>query len=655
VSFLSILALGVVVFVAAPIAAHLLRRRRTEERLFPAAKLIPATPPTARRRSMLEDRTLFALRALAIVTLAVLGATPFVSCSHVAIERKGGASVALAIVVDDSLSMRAPFEGERTRFDRAKAAAAEIVAGARSGDSIALVLAGTPPRVAMATTTDLEAARAAVAEMRPSDRATDLDGALHVAADLVRSAPQRDKRVVVLSDRADGNPDGPPLAGDAEVSLWEPLPELGAKGEADCGVVGADRTETRVLVHIVCTDGSSNAGRAVTVSAGGKSIATVTPKEASPTVVLELPRDAPADLDVTLAKGDAIAADDVAPVSQAGADLAVGIVADPARNRLETGGPPPIEQAFAALDLGRLAKPLPGVPEHEEDLKGLSGLILDDPPGLTPESRKVVEAWVERGGALLVSLGRTASAAPLGAGFGGLFPGVVRFGPSTSTGADPTKCTFFGGSAESLVKLSPEGRTSLDHAAVEDARVLCAFDDGAPLFVERTLGRGSVLLSTLPFGVEESDLPLRPAFLTLIDRFADQAQARGGTRHVEAGQSFTFAGAKKVTGAFVPSDGGAPRPITVAERDGLLRAVTEVAGRYEVQLDGAAETRVATVPAREIDLRARRVSESARSAAFGGKAPKVDASPWVALFLLGLVALELVVRVVTAQRVKEEA
>ena len=50
-SFTTIAALLVALLVAAPVAAHLLRRRQAEEQPFPPAKLVPATKPMARRRS----------------------------------------------------------------------------------------------------------------------------------------------------------------------------------------------------------------------------------------------------------------------------------------------------------------------------------------------------------------------------------------------------------------------------------------------------------------------------------------------------------------------------------------------------------------------------------------------------------------------------
>src|SRR5580658_6110144 len=117
-AFLSWLALGVGLLVVAPYFAHRLRRRRAEEQPFPAAALVPPAPPKARRRSRIEDRALLATRGAAVLALALLGATPFVRCSRLSLQRSGGASVAMAIVIDDSMSMRAADTAGKTRFER---------------------------------------------------------------------------------------------------------------------------------------------------------------------------------------------------------------------------------------------------------------------------------------------------------------------------------------------------------------------------------------------------------------------------------------------------------------------------------------------------------------------------------------------------------
>src|SRR5215472_7167648 len=126
------MALLAAVLVIAPYIAHRLRRRTAQEQPFPPTRLVQPAPPTARRRSRLEDRALFASRAAAVALLAILGATPLVRCSRLSLRRSGGASVAMVIVFDDSMSMRARSRGV-SRFERARKGARELLASAREG------------------------------------------------------------------------------------------------------------------------------------------------------------------------------------------------------------------------------------------------------------------------------------------------------------------------------------------------------------------------------------------------------------------------------------------------------------------------------------------------------------------------------------------
>ena len=657
-SFASLAALLVAFLVAAPVAAHLLRRRRAEERPFPPARLVPPTPPTARRRSFLEDRALFGVRAVSVVALAVLGATPLLRCSHLALGRRGGASVALAIVVDDSLSMRAALPDGRPRFERAVEAARQLAEGLSPGDAAAVVLAGAPARVAVASTTNLAAVADALSAVGPSDRATDLDGAIALARALLDGLPQPDKRVVLLSDLADGDPEAPPIAGADDVVAWVPLPELEAAGGGDCAVIRADRAGQRARVRVVCTaaapgGGSPSAGRALEVRAGDKVLGKVDLAAAlrAEDLSVDLPADAPEVLAAALTGADAIGADDQAPVISAGGPLAIGVVVDAALTQVATGGPPPLEQALSALDLDAKIRPLTSVPEHADELAALAGLIVDDAPGFTPEVRRSLAAWVERGGVALLTLGPRAAAAPLGASFDPLVPGVVRWGPSPSQGVDPASAPTLGPSAGGLAALAPRGRAALDPQATEGADLLARWSDGAPLLMRRTLGRGSALILTLPLSTEESDVVLRPAFLALLDRFVGTARARGGARRIDAGETWGFDGYREVKIERVRYAGpGEPEPVAVTEVDRRIRAAPGLAGLYELTLDGERATRAVSVPEREIDLRPRRIHESARAAELGGMSASIDASPYVALGLLLLLAAELLLRTLGGKR-----
>jgi len=662
VSFLSLAALLVAVFVAAPIAAHLLRRRQAQEEVFPPAELVPPTQPAARRRSMLEDRALFAVRAASVLLLALLGATPFVQCARLGIARKGGASAALTIVIDDSLSMRAQLDhgpislGKQSKFARAMEAARELADGLKSGDAVAVVLAGAPPRVALAATTNLSAVKAALDGIVPSDRATDLEGAIRLGRELLRGVPHADRRVVLLSDLADGLSDGPPLGAGSEIPVWIPLPELEAKG-SDCAIRRADRSGVKVRARIVCSpvrDGkdtagqtSASAGRTIEVVSQDKRIASAPLGGAirAEDVVLDVPADAVKDLFVKLSPGDAIVEDDVAPVVHVDGSLPIGVVVDAATSQVATGGPPPIEQALGALQLDAEVRPLAAVPDHADELGAFAGIVIDDVPGLTPEGRKALAAWVERGGVLLSTFGKRAAAAPLGSGFDPVVPGVVRWGASPAEGAEASSAFFLGPSAEGLSKLSPEGRASFEPIAMAGADILARWADGAPLLWRRSMGRGAVFALSLPLSTDESDFVLRPAFLALLERFVGTARSRGGARVVDVGDAFTFDGYKDVAVEYVPGRlGEASQKQEVLEQNGRRLVVASLAGLYVARIDGEQTMRIAMVPEREIDLRPRKITETARAETLGGVQPALDASPYVALGLLGLFAMELMLR-----------
>jgi len=641
VSFVTALALGVALLVAAPWLAHRLRRKRADERPFAAAHLVPPAPPRARRRSALEDRTLFVVRALAVVALALLGASPLVRCQRLSVQRSGGASVAMVLVLDDSMSMRAKHGGE-TRFARARRGARELLSSAREGDAVAVVMAGAPPRVALAATTDLSTARELIDAVAESDRATDLEGALAMASGLVAQLPQVDRRVVLLSDLADGAPDGPPLGEGAAVPVWFATPEL-AGAAADCGVVRADRAGTRVQVKLRCTRGASAAGRElIAVTADGKDRVLArapAPGGEQADATLTLPADEAIDLTVRLAAGDAIVADDAAPVVLETGPGAVAVVADTQSESAATGGAPVVEQALAALRLDVAVRPIPQVPDRAEDLTPFVGVILDDPPGLTPEQRRAIAAFLDARGAVLLALGPRAAAAPLGASLEPVLERAVAWRETNVVNADASKVS--GGLAEgaaSLSDLAPRGRAVLAPEDVAALEVLVPWADGPPLVARRLVARGEAWVTTLPFALDASDFTLRPGFLAILDGWLSEARQRAAPRRTDAGGAWLFPGAKTVV-----IEGPAGSVPTVAD-PAPPRATPPLLGRYRVTVDGKEEGRVAAPPVREIDLRPRGVATSAQAAGAFATRASVDVSWMVALALLGLTAVELALR-----------
>jgi von Willebrand factor type A domain/Aerotolerance regulator N-terminal len=646
VSFVYALALAVGFLTVAPYLAHRLRRRKAEEHDFAPAHLVRRAPPRARSRSKLEDRALFATRAAAVIGLALLGASPLVRCSRLSLSRSSGASVAMAIVLDDSMSMRAKL-GRSSRFERAREGALELFSSTREGDAVAVVLAGRPARVALAATAEIASVRGILESAMPSDRGTDLDGAIALARGLLSEMPQVDKRIVVLSDLADGNPDGPPVGKDADLPLWIPLPEL-REAAADCGIVEADRSGARVHVRIACSPGGSGTtprSREVAVLEGEKVLAHA-PYGNSGSEDIELSlsaedarRTETSPLSARLSPGDAIDSDDAAPIVPLAGPGSVAVIVDPTEESTATGGAPIVEQALGALALEVAARPLPAVPDRAEDLAPFLGVILDDPPGFTPEQRRALGAFIEGGGAALLALGPRACSAPLGASLEPVVSRAVTWSPTTARGVDSkTADGAFAEAAPSGLDLEAKMRSVLSPDDLRAFSPLLAWSDGPPLLAKRRIGRGEAWLVTLPFGAEASDLPLRPLFLSILDAWTTGARARMSPRRTEAGVAWAF------PDAHVVEVEGPAGPLHVSYEGSEPRVIPATLGLYHLTIDGKKETRVsAPVPA-EVNLTPRAAADGSTKKTLGDSRAAVDASPAIALTLLGLMMLELVLR-----------
>lgn len=632
-SFVTLLALGLSLFVAVPTLAHLLRRGRAKEQPFPPAALVPEAKATTRERSRLEDRGLLLLRALMILSLAVLGAGPLVRCSRVALGRTGGASVAIAIVVDDSGSMRVRLPSSQTRFARALEGAKELLGSAREGDAVALIMAGKPARLALAAGTDLQAAKRALGELHPSDRATDLAGALALARAALSGLPHRDKRIVLLSDLAGELPP------ERIEGVWAPLPELAAAAD-DCGVLRAERSGQRVTATVACSSEAAARSRNLQFVAKDSKAkaARLVVQRAEQSITLETTAEGP--LAVTLTGSDQNPDNDRAEVAPESRGLSVAVHVDAAREAVVTGGAPVLEQALHALSYGAPVRPLTDLPREQAELADVAALFIDDPPGLTPETRSALGTWLESGAVATLFLGEHAHDTQLGANLEPFVRGAVDWEPLTTGGsADVASFDWLGIEAESLKDLAPKGRARLDTALLPGAEVVGRWSDGKVLVARQERGRGLLFSVGLPVSVEASDLSLRPGFLALLDHMVGEALRRRGPRASEAGTEWSFPAAGALQ---VKSDAGA----LVARDAGGQRLVTpDTIGRYEITLNGNQETRFITLPAEEVLSTPKQQLPAALSGAAQGGPPQVDASPELGWLLLVLLAAEIGVRV----------
>ena len=164
--------LGWLAAAAAPILIHLWSRRKYREMSWAAMEYLLAAAKRQKRRLRFEQWLLLAVRTLLVVLVVLAVAQPYV-------ERAGFAMVAggrahRVLVLDGSYSM-AYRPTDKTRFQRAKELARQIVEESPPGDAFTLVLMSSPPRVVVGKPS-----------LEPSEIVREIDGLTlpHGTADL---------------------------------------------------------------------------------------------------------------------------------------------------------------------------------------------------------------------------------------------------------------------------------------------------------------------------------------------------------------------------------------------------------------------------------------------------------------------------------------
>lgn len=167
-----------------PILIHFLNRRRFREQRWAAMEFLLRAMKKNRKRLRFEQWLLLAVRCLLLGLLGLALARP-VGCEGEAlsgIARPAGLHV---IVLDDSYSMayQADRPGAATHLDQAKRLATTLIDQLVPGsDAVEIVTASRPARVVFSAGYDLDAARAVIGRVEQSAAATDLPGAMGLAA-----------------------------------------------------------------------------------------------------------------------------------------------------------------------------------------------------------------------------------------------------------------------------------------------------------------------------------------------------------------------------------------------------------------------------------------------------------------------------------------
>ena len=507
--------------VAVPIAIHFAGRKKAPRLRFPTLRFLREVERRTARRRRLEQLLLLLLRSAAIVLLALGLAKPLLYRNGAAAS---GAAATAAIVLDDSLSMRA-FEGGAERFERAREAALEALRALGPGDSAALVL---PNGGILGPTSDLAAVGRALELARPSFGARPL--ALDAARKILEAARTPTRVLVAISDLQRGSFGSDRAGGDFEafvvpvgsatprnatvlsVESLSPASSAGAAIRVRATLLNrSDREEQRTLSFVL--DGRAVEERRVTIPAGRRLGST-------------------AEFDLGAAGWHEVSAR-LDPDSLAGDDEA-RLVLD-ARDRLRVllvgaVGAGYADESFyllRALDpSGRAIDATACAPDQARRFKlGEFALVVSfgDPQASLLEH-------VARGGSLLVVGG--AEVLEHGAA------GALSIGEVESR--HPVIARLAQGEPPADLGTARFYRTFRLEAAQGD-QVLARFSDGSPALVERRRGGGRIVWFASALTPAATNFPLKPGFVPFVRSLAAYLAAGGAEDRMRVGASLALA------------------------------------------------------------------------------------------------------------------
>ena len=533
-----------------PILIHLINRHRALVHRFPALRFLLMADRRTARKFRLYQLLLLALRVLAILLLALLLSQP----------RWGGeeASAAFAlppqatvVLLDNSLSMQYR-DGQEARLQRAKALAGQFVEGIDAPDSalvLPLVREADSPEPPLPGA-DVVALREQIRAVTASHETVDVAAAVQQAVDILRQSAAPRRRLMLLTDlTVHGWEDfkGSDLSrvpGDLVVHVIR----LGSpQRDANALVSGVRIAEppfieqTPLDVTVLVRNRSDEPVRSLRVDllVGGEAVGQqLADLAADEEVAVPFRIVAPAAGlhwgEVRL-QGDAFGEDDrfyVALQTVAPARVLV-VDGDPGTSLFESE----TFYLFSALQpRGSLGPPLfhpkPLVWEglEQERLGDYSVVALCNVEALSPQVRKGLHQFVTEGGGLIIFTGHQVDATRYNNLFYGsdtpLLPAALgdpvqraEEAPVTLQppgNAHEALAVFDGVGADMLSRSRFYRYFSVDDNGAGEADVLLSFEDGRPFLLERSLGRGRVLLITSTADRDWTDLPTRIAYVPLV-------------------------------------------------------------------------------------------------------------------------------------------
>ena len=671
--------LGVIV----PIAIHLINRRRAQKVRFPALEFLLKSNQKLARRLKVKQVLLLAMRISIFLLIPLAMARPALDCSGAAGTTDGRLPTSVLLVIDDSASMSAP-RGGGSAYEEALEEAEGIVRSLRSWDQVALVFSGDTADVAVPTfTDDRSSVLAALEDHTPRFGGGTLRDALAEARDIQATSRLPARRTIVLSDRAAHSwaaDEELPVAGLGSLE-W---PDLGVSERnfavselsATRGTAGDYEVVATIQTFGVTEDVEIRANLLVDGDSVGAAVLAVAPGQdgvASFTHVFE--GEGPFEIAVEVEDDDGAAADNIRRMPlHLRRSARVLVINGDARSVALNDEVFYLDRALAVGSEGRSDFQLErGAPDDlaAHSLDEFDVVVLANVGGLPAGQVERLVEFVGSGGGLLFTAGDNAVPDRWNSAFSSLLPRPIRSVKVLADRGDSDaaiKATRFGAfrplHPAFRVFSAPGGQSLqaglvysyllLEPQAEAEVEVVASFADGGPALLERSLGRGRVMLLTTSIDYDWSDLPVLTAYLPLVQRTVQYLGRRGasGSGQADIGARLSLdVGAFRTERVTVVSPSGVRRVLTT--QTGSVGFTPTEAGLHQVLVEAngeeisassldfsasppASEWPVGAIGVAELEA----VSTAAREATDGRVQSEVQGTPlWPLALFLALLAV----------------
>jgi hypothetical protein len=626
---------------------HRLSSTNPNKQKFSSLMFLEPGEPRRVLAKQVQYLLLLALRIGVLVLLALAFTEPAIWRTPQAAGDADGARQHL-IVLDGSASM-----SYDDRWDRARAAANDVLGDMSGEDRAQIVLAGRQFEVLGPATTDVAALRQTLNTTKPGVFRLDYGQLMRSIDGLIRTA----ELPVVLDLVTDAQATGLPTRfGElaprrpAEIVIHDVTSGAAQNWTVDSFGASALTGEISASVRSFAPD---TASRTVTLTQNGRTVGSQT---------VEVPARGRADVtfpalelasgsnrvEAALSPGDDLAADDRRYLAiKRPEPRKVLVVASDAAGR----GPLYASAALGTLTTLALTPEIRTSPLGDPPLIDYSFVVVTDVGQLDAAQAAAIKEYVEKGGRALLATGPRSSSLTTLPVTGQTLRTNPQMGSQANIAIGEVDATH--PALRGVDELRAANFTrSVNVEPNEADRVLMRLADGTPLLLDRALGSGRVLLFTSSLDKGWNDLPLQPAFVPLMAGIANYLLGGAGfTSEADLGTTLSvralgFAGAQ----IFDPS-GDAALGLGAGSDDVLLDQV----GFYEVVGGGTSELVAVNFDARESDLApidattlerwkglGVRPGEATTPVAVSAQTDRVPSSlgPWLVMLLLMLIVVE---------------